>query len=137
MSEKLLKWSLGGDTGISYEQIAQRAAGIKLTRPSERPSDDGDFGRCYRLLKAVPEININCMKGFNLIWDKIVDAWPELTRLHEAKNGQGVYDLLHKIEKPFWKDSMLETKNILYGEYAAPESKSKTIKLGNGVSIGF
>jgi hypothetical protein len=130
---KLLQWSLGNDIGVSSKQIMLRYSGLPLTDPSwGYPHDNDDFGRCYRLLKQCPEINIECMRGFNRVWDNLVDKWPELTELHEAENGQRVYSLIKECERPFRDGCSMHSKDLLYSEQGT--SNSTKIDMG-GVSI--
>lgn len=54
-------WLISGDTGISSETMAGIALGATPTPGNWRsegdaPHDPSDFGRCYRLVKAVPSI---------------------------------------------------------------------------------
>lgn len=83
-------WALGGDTGVSSETIAAVALGMKSREVGSfgfnTPSDNGDFGRCYRLLKKIPELRAAlplvaeaCPK-----WKPLVAEWDNLTALYEA-----------------------------------------------------
>lgn len=81
------EWLLSGDTGISSKTIAAIALGIEKKDGFgfDIPYDSADFGRCYRLLKAVPELRDylplvaeKCPK-----WRPLVEIWDELTRLYE------------------------------------------------------
>jgi len=126
----LLQWSLSDDTGVSSKQIMLRHSGLPLTAAAfGYPSDDDDFGRCYRLLKMCPEINIECMRGFNRIWDSLVDKWPELTRLHEAKDSSGVYHIIKKCEAKFRNGCSLHASSILYSEGYGAKSTKISIEL--------
>lgn len=139
-AKKLMDWMSGEDTGVSSLQIARRHLELPLTsRFRGTPSDADDFGRCYRLLKRCPEIKISCMLGFNRIWDGLVKAWPELTRLYEAgwvrgRNGNwGEFNKkIREIEKPFWQNGTLSAKDILYGEN---KSSQKTYRVADNIEM--
>jgi hypothetical protein len=84
--ELILRWLSGHDTGASSEAIALRALGLK--KPENKwdyPHDNGDFGRCYRLLKACPSIDINIMKDVSPVWTQLVRVWVDLTRMYKAE----------------------------------------------------
>lgn len=124
MNLNLYDWLSSNDTGVSSIQIARRFLRLPLTEPwGGIPFDADDFGRCYRLLKKVPEINIECMKGFNRIWDGLVDKWSELTIMYEAKDFEGIWETIKEIEKPFWKNNIQYQNQVLYGEYTVKEEK--------------
>src|SRR5512140_2482282 len=87
--QRLLVWSLSGDTGVSSETIAAIAAGMTARRGSpfdfDIPYDSGDFGRCYRLLKAVPELRDALPRVAEVCpkWGPVVREWDRLTQLYE------------------------------------------------------
>lgn len=96
---KLLRWSLTGDTGISSQTIACIAVGIERkdagTFGFDIPRDSADFGRCYRLLKAVPDLRA----ALPLVAEKfpkygpLVEDWDHLSKLYEldlADRNKGV-----------------------------------------------
>jgi len=84
ISLSLAAWLSGGDTGTSSRNIARRYLGLPIMRQlNGYPHDGDDFGRCYRLLIACPEIDIRGMKGFHKIWDALVDNWKFLTQKYE------------------------------------------------------
>ncbi len=101
ITHKITVWALSGDTGVSSETIACIALGIT---PEQRrrgwfdiPGDDGDFGRCYRLLQAVPELR----DALPLVAEKfpkyrpLVDIWDELTSLYEKdESEEPVYEMV-------------------------------------------
>jgi len=88
ISNKIAAWALSGDTGISSKTIACIAMGVTSDQRHwhfDTPSDAADFGRCYRLLKVVPELR----DALPLVAEKfpkygpLVAAWDELTALYE------------------------------------------------------
>ncbi len=82
--QRALQWIAGGDTGTSSKTIW---AVMQMVEPeyASVPSDPSDFGRCYRLLKLIPEWR----EGLSLVsrrypeWTALVEHWDELTALYE------------------------------------------------------
>lgn len=90
ITHKIAVWALGGDTGVSSKTIAAVAIGMTSREVGSFgfniPHDNGDFGRCYRLLKRIPELRAAlplvaeaCPK-----WKPLVAEWDHLTALYEA-----------------------------------------------------
>jgi len=106
MDELLLKWLLSDDTGISSKNIIRRF----LNLPTESfgwPHDAADFGRCYRMLKLCPFIDISIMKDVDRIWADLVDKWQEVSNLYEKNISREIYDIIDNIDKKYRKDAML------------------------------
>lgn len=85
--DKLIKWFLQGETGVSSEAIVAQMIGINTeTLWDDHPHDNGDFGRCYRLLKEIPEFRakIAMMRERSEQWAALVNCWDELELLHET-----------------------------------------------------
>ena len=93
ITHKIAVWAVSGDTGISSKTIARIALG--LTEEQGRwgfniPGDSADFGRCYRLLKAVPELR----DALPLVAKKfpkyrpLIEVWDELTALYEQDESE-------------------------------------------------
>lgn len=82
MMFKLLEWSLGGDTGSSSKAMLK--ASLKKTN-GDVPHDPSDFGRCYRLLQAVPELRgyFPQMKANCPMLTPYLDSWDDLSRMYE------------------------------------------------------
>jgi len=89
-TEQVIRWLVKGDTGISSIAIVSHITGYETDRKfSDYPSDAGDFGRCYRLLVAVPEFRsrIGEMASRSPQWSALVAEWDELERLYESNGG--------------------------------------------------
>lgn len=117
ISKELLIWLTGGDTGISSEAMVSRNFNLPLKGYSNAwgyPSDGDDFGRCYRLLKAVPEIRVEKMTGFNRIWDDLVAVWPELSAMYEKNGGMGICSLINQLTDKYRKNHSMLAEDILY-----------------------
>lgn len=82
--KKLLNWSFSGDTGSSSNALAAFFSGAP-NRSSDYPHDPDDFGRCYRLLRAVPELRARIGEAAVLSksWAALIGAWDELEALYE------------------------------------------------------
>lgn len=84
------KWLAGPDTGSSSKFLCYRLAGMQ-TYPVSAPSDPADFGRCYRLLQAIPgwRERINELSDIPA-WAPLVKHWDELEQLYleESPSGQ-------------------------------------------------
>jgi hypothetical protein len=82
-----IEWLLSGDIGVSSKTILSVMTGSKMisTFGPDIPYDNGDFGRCYRLLQAFPEWRARLPEVAAQYpeWGPMVDAWDELTRLYE------------------------------------------------------
>ena len=81
------EWIAGPDTGISSVTIWRHMMGLPKSREWHTdgvPLDPDDFGRCYRLLVAVPEWlpRVGEMAVY-AEWAPLVGAWDELTALYE------------------------------------------------------
>lgn len=55
------------------------------------PRDPDDFGRCYRLLKLIPNgvERLSEVASAYPAWARLVAAWPELTGLYEEEEPSG------------------------------------------------
>lgn len=98
----LAAWLASDDTGLSSRFMARQLAPVADvgTVPDERPwfdedehypRDPADFGRCVRLLDAVPELRpyIDVMAGYSKQWAAIVGAWDELEALYREEYPSG------------------------------------------------
>jgi hypothetical protein len=82
-----IDWLLSDDTGTSSETICMVMTGSRgnhyLGSP---PSDNDDFGRCYRLLRLFPQWRSRLPEVAQRFpaWGPMVGAWGELETLWEA-----------------------------------------------------
>jgi hypothetical protein len=98
----LRAWLASDDTGMSSRFMAfvlAPLAGLGSV-PNPRndfqdcppPYDPDDFGRCYRLLRAVPELrrHIPAMgTGHGAVWARLAAEWAELEALYEKELPSG------------------------------------------------
>lgn len=86
-----LAWIVGADTGTSSKTIWAHMMGQRCS--GSYPSDGGDFGRCVRLLEAVPEWQprLSEMASVNKYWAALVKHWDELVKLYAAGKQRDLY----------------------------------------------
>lgn len=85
------EWLMSGNTGVSSLSIFYVMTGV-ITTPTactdgnfDIPNDTADFGRCYRLLKAIPEWKEQLHKIAVMLpkWTPLIKHWAELEALFE------------------------------------------------------
>ena len=116
MEKKIIKWFVTGNIGSSSKAIVAQLMGIYAKRNwGDHPHDSGDFGRCYKLLEAVPEFKprIKEMAVRSNEWAALVEHWDELTELY-ANDGK-CYERM---------------KEIL-----STVKEKKGVDLGNGITV--
>lgn len=92
----LSAWLQSDDTGLSSGHMAFNLAAA-TNHPARHmtsqyaecrhPLDPEDFGRCYRMLRAVPEFrpHVGEMAAAGETWAKLASVWLELERLYEEE----------------------------------------------------
>ncbi len=107
-----LAWLRGTDTGISSKTIfsvlsTKHGHLVDLTSRHWRPDvphDPDDFGRCYRLLRAIPawRSRLDRVAERHKVWAPMVREWDRMTALYERDLPTGrckeLYDLMHELE---------------------------------------
>jgi hypothetical protein len=80
---KSLEWIAGDDVGISSKNIWCVMMGCKPTWV-DIPYDPADFGRCYRLLRLIPDWvpKLYLMAEKYHIWRPMIANWVELTDMY-------------------------------------------------------
>ena len=95
----LARWLASDDTGMSSKYLAGVLAGGVSAPISEfaYPHDPSDFGRCYRMLRACPELRakIAVMGTMKNPWPQLYAAWSELEQLYEAESPSGTAPKLY------------------------------------------
>jgi hypothetical protein len=93
----LRAWLASDDTGMSSRAMAGRLAPLIGERApaswiTDHPHDPADFGRCVRLLEAVPGLreHLPAMADVSPVWGRLVAVWGELEALYreEAPSGE-------------------------------------------------
>lgn len=79
-------WPRSDDTGMSSRTIYAHMRGGHPALPAF-PLDPSDFGRCYRLLALAPDwrLRIREMAAYGPEWQRLADAWDELSGLYESE----------------------------------------------------
>lgn len=93
LDRRALNWIVGPDTGTSSTTIWAVMMGATYPRQS-RPSDASDFGRCYRLLEAIPEWRARLpeVAEAHPEWAPLVAVWAELEDIWRAVGCTGPFD---------------------------------------------
>lgn len=100
----LQAWLFSDDTGLSSRYMAY----ILCNGPEAEyahPIDVDDFGRCYRFLKAVPDVkgHMHRLESKSRQWEALVELWDHLSAIYEqGHNGilsDEIQELLKGVEK--------------------------------------
>lgn len=86
IQRRALRWMASGQTGTSSMCLAKIMLG-ELIVNVDVPWDSGDFGRCHRLLKAIPEWRARIpliIDSAPKAWRGLLAAWDDLEILYEA-----------------------------------------------------
>ncbi len=83
-------WALSDDVGLSSKDLARETCGIAVRNPYH-PSDTSDFGRCYRLVLAVPEAReaVDRLGQNDVIWARLARVWDEATAAFKDEQTNG------------------------------------------------
>ena len=88
-SQELVEWLASGQRGISSDTIVETITGLKATGSYGKcePQDSGDFWRCEKLLRKVPELRQQLYKMGSVSegWRKLVLRWDEIVASLEAE----------------------------------------------------
>ena len=105
INERANAWIVGGDTGISSKVIWAVMMGC-VTPPVMRtpPQDPSDFGRCYRLLKLIPEWKLRLGEVEEAMprWRPYIREWERLQKMYVmaihsgAKTAPAMYQLMRE-----------------------------------------
>lgn len=88
----LTAWLASDDTGASSKYMASILSG-QFSVSHNYPWDPSDFGRCIRLLEAVPELEseLHKMKACSPQWSAVVDNWDKWSELYKDRNSNKLY----------------------------------------------
>lgn len=99
-TKKIGNWLRSDDTGVSSETMAAIALGAD-SGEFDAPYDPSDFGRCYRLVKAIPEIR-GCFPRISELVPQfagILAEWDSLAKIYVRDlSRHGSYGLYEKIQ---------------------------------------
>jgi len=103
-------WFQNGERGMSSEAIWYCCMN-KISGRIDHPYDPADFGRCYKLFKAVPEWRqghyVKLISHMSPEWTNLMKNWNKLTEMYEEnvrtdwKNYKkiGMYELIQECIK--------------------------------------
>ncbi len=80
-------WLASDDTGLSSKFMASVLTG-EFKAENHYPRDPADFGRCLRLVNAVPGLaeNIGDMSQHGRHWAVVADHWDEWVEIYRSKD---------------------------------------------------
>lgn len=100
--QKALKWVTGDDTGLSSITIWKIMMTGEMEDEPRAPADPSDFGRCYRLLKLIPEFenSLPFLHGYdwrNTQLSVFVNHYQEMCDLFEQGKNEELYKLMKNL----------------------------------------
>lgn len=92
----LAKWLASDDTGMSSKFMAAVLGGIG--GKYAYPHDSKDFGRCVRLLDAVPEFRerMEMLRTHGKQWGNLLDCWDKAENAYRDEDFQGCGNLVRE-----------------------------------------
>lgn len=97
---RITVWALSDDCGVSSKTIARVALGMTTTSriDFDCPHDAGDFGRCYRLLRLVPELEefLPAVVEACPQWAPLMLIWSRLMEMYAAGDRDGCGALIRE-----------------------------------------
>ena len=105
VTKRLVNWLTGSETGVSSKNMVRVFVGLDHDKSvfGGYPHDPSDFGRCYKLLQAVPEVKgaFSELAKRSDVWARLIANWDELERLYlrDVETGQSteMYDLMKSL----------------------------------------
>lgn len=130
------QWIVGRDTGTSSKLIWSV---MQMVEPdyTDPPADPDDFGRCYRLLKLIPEWrpNLGLVAQQYKEWFALVREWDELTALYEEELPSGRCPKLYDRMQALIEEGRLAAGWTKTSPCSWLGPKQSVVSLGNGVSF--
>ena len=92
VEQRSLRWLASGDTGASSKTILRHMLGLPQDGYESEPADEGDLGRCLRLLRLIPEWQPRMaeMAELSNAWAALVPHWDELAALLVSEIGEAL-----------------------------------------------
>ena len=121
------EWIIGGDTGISSQTIWTVLTGTPL-KGGDIPHDPSDFGRCYRLLKAIPGWGDRMQEVADASpkWNPLVREWDKMTELWEKESPSGTCPELYDFMKSLYDECMEAGGWVKTGPCSWTKAKGET-----------
>jgi hypothetical protein len=91
-------WMESDDTGLSSRYLAISLSG-RCAPQLAWPHDSADFGRCVRMLDAVPELRgrLDLLEHAPEPWPKLWARWEEAEALYRAGHGKELDALIREV----------------------------------------
>ncbi|MFV8849627.1 hypothetical protein [Serratia fonticola] len=88
-------WLASDDTGLSSKFMASVLTG-EFKAENHYPRDPADFGRCLRLVNAVPGLaeKIGDMSQHGKHWAVVAEHWEEWVEVYRLKDSDRLYRLM-------------------------------------------
>lgn len=104
--KKIVAWLCSSDTGVSSKTMVSAITGVPM-EDVDVPHDPSDFGRCHRLLTAVPELreHLALVSKKYPKWNEIIGNWDRLTSLYLRDLSIGRSHELYRILRSFRQES--------------------------------
>ena len=98
VKDRAMWWIANGECGMSSKTMWNCFMDNKDFQINH-PYDPADFGRCWKLLDAIPEwkSKLYKLKPLSEAWNNLVENWDELTLFYEKKNFKDMYLLMQKL----------------------------------------
>jgi hypothetical protein len=136
ITDKAEKWLRSGDTGASSRAIWRKLTAMPIRQTEDYPHDMDDFGRCVRLMDAVPEWRerIPELGGISVRWKAIAENWDKLEAAQKHGDYQEGTHLLREI-----MNAAIDSRTSLFSPEAASRreavasllSETKRLSLDN------
>lgn len=88
--KRMMQWLANGNRGSSSNTMFEVITGIKCQDYDyqDHPYDQGDFGRCKKLIDLIPELKDGFEKLSKLskAWKNIIANWDKLCELYDSKD---------------------------------------------------
>ena len=95
-------WLASDDVGLSSRYMAGVLSG-QFSPAYAHPADSSDFGRCMRLLEAVPELRgkLDLMRDKSPEWSELVANWDRIESMVKAKDARRASKLvMDSVQRP-------------------------------------
>lgn len=106
--EAVVAWLTGGDTGLSSQWMLHVCCDVPFENGWNEgacPYDPSDFGRCYRLIRAIPQVkaNMHKLKDSGPVWAAYIENWDQLEAAYELEHSNGDAPVLYGLMQRFRK----------------------------------
>lgn len=144
LQERANEWIVGRDTGTSSQVIWSFMMGVK-PRDESTPWDADDFGRCYRLLRLIPEWRVRMpeLASKHKTWTALVREWDRLTAMYErviaGKNGwdRAAAKAMFEAMDPLINEGRIADGWTQTGPGSWHKGSARTVQLGTGMSFSI